>query len=1060
MWSGQLARGSGLGERETFMTYLVLGARMPRVLAIFLGAILIAVAAMAQAPPLKAHAAGPNAIVTLSDPVTGADRCRDVDMLPNDDGSSPLLPFGFNINFFGQIFGQGYVNNNGNVSLDASMFDYTPFALQTTSRQLIAPFFADVDTRGPGSGTTHWSATSAASGLPMYAGRPAFCVDWVNVGYYSYATDKLNSFQLLLVDRSDIGAGDFDMYFNYDQIQWETGRASGGSGGLGGSSARVGYTNGLDHSFEMPGSAVNGAFLDGNLTTGLISNSRGSTQLGRYIFPVRNGALPLGGSISGTVHQNTLTGPPIAGALVAVCDTTGFCNTTQTSAAGGYTAGGLNAGTYNVVTNPPGSFSPGSLGPVPLLANQDLVNQDLVVHGPLPLPSGSTITNRSIGASGIPVVYWQDDLTLTTEACPNGTATYQVTLAGGGGPIRSGPMTETPVGSGHYVAIIPAFYPNHGNAHVSIVVVCPTPTPQQTVDFDIYIDPSGTVRGVGGNPIAGATVILERADTSAGPFVAVPNNSPIMSLANRVNPSTTDAAGHFGWDVFPGFYKVRAEKALCTDPANPARNFVESAVLPVPPAVTTLVLTLNCPAPPVTTAVLSPAANPAGWNNHDVTVNFSAVPATGGAPVQDVVYKVGAGSPVTTPGATASTVVSTEGTTTISYYAHSTDGQAETARTVTVKLDKTAPEISGAVDRAPNGNGWYNSNVTVTFTCPADSLSAVASCSAPVVLTGEGAGLSATGTATDVAGNSASATVGPIKIDRTAPVTTAATDPTPNAAGWNRTAVHVSLSPTDTLSGVDFTEYSLDGGAWTRYSAAAPIAIGSEGTHTVLYRSQDRAGNLEANKTQVVKIDTIAPEAYLQYNPVARDIQVFGRDSGSGVNPAPVVPVITPPAPRGGGEGDNHFQAGSGDQRSNHGDGEGDGSQTRVYTITDVAGNSLVMVVRVSGHGDSTGATIVSLKYNGGPIRAAVRNRSDFEIERDDNGPMTGLHQQMSVGRDNTQVDVGAVYSTRLNRTVIRSHTNHQSDGEHEGDDGTTTIKSGLALLRLATNQGNLQIEF
>ena len=60
-------------------------------------------------------------------------------------------------------------------------------------------------------------------GETVFKGHNAFCVNWVNVGYYSGGTDKLNSFQLLLVDKSDKGAGAFDIVFNYDKIQWEVG---------------------------------------------------------------------------------------------------------------------------------------------------------------------------------------------------------------------------------------------------------------------------------------------------------------------------------------------------------------------------------------------------------------------------------------------------------------------------------------------------------------------------------------------------------------------------------------------------------------------------------------------------------------------------------------------------------------------------------------------------------------------------------------------------------------------------------------------------------------------
>jgi hypothetical protein len=41
---------------------------------------------------------------------------------------------------------------------------------------------------------------------------------------------------------------------------------------------------------ELPGSAINGAFLDNNAQTGLIHNSVGNPEPGRYIFSIRGGA--------------------------------------------------------------------------------------------------------------------------------------------------------------------------------------------------------------------------------------------------------------------------------------------------------------------------------------------------------------------------------------------------------------------------------------------------------------------------------------------------------------------------------------------------------------------------------------------------------------------------------------------------------------------------------------------------------------------------------------------------------------------------------------------------
>ena len=198
-------------------------------------------------------------------------------LAPNDDGSTGLVDIGFTASFFGNEYTQLYVNNNGNVTFDFSQGTYTPYDLNTTGRVIIAPFFADVDTRSAGSPVTY--------GVGTYDGQSAFGVNWVDVDYYRSSVDHAarNSFQLILVDRSN---GDFDILFNYDTIQWETGTASSGSAeGLGGYSARAGYSNGTltpGTFFELPGSAVNGAFLDGG------ANALAYQSI---LFEVRNGAV-------------------------------------------------------------------------------------------------------------------------------------------------------------------------------------------------------------------------------------------------------------------------------------------------------------------------------------------------------------------------------------------------------------------------------------------------------------------------------------------------------------------------------------------------------------------------------------------------------------------------------------------------------------------------------------------------------------------------------------------------------------------------------------------------
>jgi hypothetical protein len=200
----------------------------------------------------------------------------------NDDGSTGLVNIGFSANFFGTTHTQLYVNNNGNVTFNGPLSTFTPFGLTTSTIPIIAPFFADVDTRAAGSDVVRYGTGTIGS-------RAVFGVDWINVGYFGIHDNLLNSFQLILTDRSDTGAGNFDNDFNYEAILWETGDASGGSGGFGGTSAAAGYTDGGANDFEFAGSRVNRAFLDSNLATGLIHGSLNSNIDGQYIFQVRNG---------------------------------------------------------------------------------------------------------------------------------------------------------------------------------------------------------------------------------------------------------------------------------------------------------------------------------------------------------------------------------------------------------------------------------------------------------------------------------------------------------------------------------------------------------------------------------------------------------------------------------------------------------------------------------------------------------------------------------------------------------------------------------------------------
>src|SRR2546426_12339575 len=76
-------------------------------------------------------------------PQTTAGAIRDLagftaHVLPaNDDASTGAVPIGFTVNFFGQSFSTLFVNNNGNVTFDEPLAEFTPFDLTRSEERRV-----------------------------------------------------------------------------------------------------------------------------------------------------------------------------------------------------------------------------------------------------------------------------------------------------------------------------------------------------------------------------------------------------------------------------------------------------------------------------------------------------------------------------------------------------------------------------------------------------------------------------------------------------------------------------------------------------------------------------------------------------------------------------------------------------------------------------------------------------------------------------------------------------------------------------------------------------------
>jgi CHU_C Type IX secretion signal domain len=174
-------------------------------------------------------------------------------MQPNDDGSTGLIPIPFTFNLYGQAYNSLYINNNGNLTFTGPLSTFSATAFPSVGNAIVAPFWADVDTRN-GNGQVLYKITPTA----VY-------VNWVEVGYYAFHGDKLNTFQLIITNGSDPVIDGGNVAFCYQNMDWTTGDASQGVNGFGGVPATCGANKGdgvayfLISRFDHAGNDFDGA---------------------------------------------------------------------------------------------------------------------------------------------------------------------------------------------------------------------------------------------------------------------------------------------------------------------------------------------------------------------------------------------------------------------------------------------------------------------------------------------------------------------------------------------------------------------------------------------------------------------------------------------------------------------------------------------------------------------------------------------------------------------------------------------------------------------------------
>ncbi|MET7686490.1 family 16 glycoside hydrolase [Streptomyces sp. NPDC005483] len=191
--------------------------------------------------------------------------------------------------------------------------------------------------------------------------------------------------------------------------------------------------------------------------------------------------------------------------------------------------------------------------------------------------------------------------------------------------------------------------------------------------------------------------------------------------------------------------------------------------------------------------------------------------------------------------------------------------------------DTTAPSATARVTGTRNAQGQYvgSASVAVTATDEAGGsgvdrieyaigeTGAWQPYTAPVVVDQAG-DHKVRYRAVDKAGNvsaekSADFTVVPPPSDDTAPPdTSAAVSGQQNPDGTYIDMATVTVSASDTGSGVDTIEYAVNDGSWQTYTM--PVMVHQVGSHTVRYRATDKAGNVAAEKSVRFTVVAAAPQ--------------------------------------------------------------------------------------------------------------------------------------------------------------------------------------------------------
>jgi len=252
---------------------------------------------------------------------------------------------------------------------------------------------------------------------------------------------------------------------------------------------------------------------------------------------------------------------------------------------------------------------------------------------------------------------------------------------------------------------------------------------------------------------------------------------------------------------------------------------------------------------PITQVVLA-GGHFGEWYTSPYSLSFYATDAISG--VNWTMYSIDSGPWQVWDPYSGGVELTEDGIHTVEYYSRDNAGRTEPVRNTTFKIDKTAPVTVHSLSGTLGQNQWYVTSVNLTLNST-DNLSGV-NCtrysidggltwqlySGRISVTADG-GNSVKFYSQDIATNFESARTVTVYIDTAPP---SLTFDLVNDSKFTSDSVVISWSSSDVSSGVNRTEWSLDGEAW-QLSTGDSVSLTelTDGAHVLELRATDNAGN-------------------------------------------------------------------------------------------------------------------------------------------------------------------------------------------------------------------------